>query len=131
DQDETDATPRNEALYRLAEIEIGAPGGAADGAARLEQALDRAPDYDRALGLVVPAVRRSPDVAPLLSVYERVARAVGDDRLILDALTLRSSLPGASLELLRDAAERARAASDDARLESLLDRLVAVARESG
>jgi tetratricopeptide (TPR) repeat protein len=131
DQDETDATPRNEALYRLAEIELAAPGGAADGAARLEQALDRAPDYDRALGLVVPAVRRSPDVAPLLSVYERVARAVGDDRLILDALTLRSSLPGAPLELLRDAAERARAASDDARLESLLDRLVAVARESG
>ena len=131
DQDETDATPRNEALYRLAEIELGAPGTAAAGAARLEQALERAPDYDRALDLLSPAVRHSPAVGPLVVAYERVARAVGHDALVLDALTLRSALPGATLELLRDAAELARAASDDARLGTLLDRLVAVAREGG
>src|SRR5262249_40776706 len=41
DQDETDVTPRVEALYRLASVELADAATRADGARRLEQALER------------------------------------------------------------------------------------------
>ncbi|HVU02621.1 MAG TPA: tetratricopeptide repeat protein [Polyangiaceae bacterium] len=129
DQDETDGTPRNEALYRLAELELGSAGTADAGALRLEQALERAPDYDRALELVTPAVLRAPESVAVVRVYEKVARAIGDDALVLDALTLRSALPDMPLEVLQDAVELARVTKDGDRLSVLLHRLVAFARK--
>ena len=130
DQDDTDATPRNEALYRLAEIELASPATAGEGARVLEQALDRSPDYEKALGLLAPAASGSKDPA-VVRVYERVARAVGDSNLVLDALTLASELPDASFGSLVEAVELARAVGDAARLVPLLERLVASARREG
>jgi tetratricopeptide (TPR) repeat protein len=131
DQDETDATPRNEALYRLAELDLGAPETTEEGARRLEQALDRAPDYDRALSMLGSAVRLAPTSAALVRAYERVARAVGGEPLLLEALTLSSALDAPPLALLIDAVELARKLSDADRLGVLLERLVTAARRDG
>jgi tetratricopeptide (TPR) repeat protein len=127
-EDETDASPRNEALYRLAEIELASPETREDGARRLEQALDRAPDYDRALGIVAQAARVSPESAAVVRTYERVARAVGGAELLLDALTARSAFEDTPFDVLTEAVELARSVSDTGRLATLLERLIAAAR---
>lgn len=131
DQDETDVTPRNEALYHLAAIELGDARTRADGARRLEQALERAPDYDRALAMLSSVVQTASDDRSVVLVYERVARALGDDRLLLDALTLRSAFGDTVVDDLRDAVELARKVGDATRLGILTDRLVSAARRDG
>src|SRR5262249_41589264 len=123
--------PRNEALYRVAEMELRSASSFEEGSRHLDQALDRAPDYDRALTALSGAVRAGPHSPQLIRVYERVARAVGGDELLLDALTLRSSLPDATLELMLDATELARRLGDSERRSILLPRLVLAARREG
>lgn len=130
-EDEPDASPRVEATYRLAELELASPAAAEDGARRLEQALERAPDYDRALAAIGPAVKADPERAALVHTYERIARAIGGDALLLDALVLRSALPDASVDLLRDAVELAKTVGETRRVNELLARLVHAARREG
>src|SRR5262249_54130350 len=77
DQDETDATPRNEAFYRIAEMDLGVPETREEGAERLDRALDRAPDYGRARTLLEVPVLAGLITPKLAKVYERVARALG------------------------------------------------------
>ncbi|HEX4340167.1 MAG TPA: tetratricopeptide repeat protein [Polyangiaceae bacterium] len=131
EQDETDVTPRNEAFYRIAELELASPASREDGAVRLDSALDRAPDYERGFRLLRDAVRGGVYTPRLVRVYERVARALGEDTVLLDALALRASLPDATLELLIEATELAHKLGDGARLGTLLERLVAVAKADG
>ncbi len=130
DQDETDATPRNEALYRLAEIDLTRPETVAEGAMILGQALDRAPDYDRALPLLANAVQGFPTDPALVRIYERVARAAGGDDVLLDALARASAFDDATVEQLSEATDLARR-KNDPRLGMLLERLVAAARRRG
>ncbi|HVW30751.1 MAG TPA: tetratricopeptide repeat protein [Polyangiaceae bacterium] len=131
DQDETDVTPRNEAYYRLAEIELSTTATREQGAARLDTALDRAPDYDRAFRLLRDAVRGGVYTPKLVRVYDRVARASGDDAVLLDALSLRAGLPDATLELLQEATDLAHKLGDTAKIGGLLERLVTVAKAEG
>ncbi len=132
DADDADGTARHEALYRLAQIELGSPETRDEGARRLEQALDRSPDYERALSLLNPAVRESPDSDAIARAYERVARALGGDALLLDAIALRARFEDAPVELLRDGVELARNAPHAARLlPFLLERLIAGAKRDG
>jgi tetratricopeptide (TPR) repeat protein len=131
DQDETDVTPRNEAYYRLAEIELSSPATREQGATRLDTALDRAPDYERAFRLLRDAVRGGVYTPKLVRVYERVARANADDVVLLDALSLRAALPDATLELLQEATDLAHRLGDTGKIGGLLERLVAVAKAEG
>lgn len=131
DQDETDVTPRNEALYRLSGLELSGSSTREEGARRLEQALERVPDYDRALAMLSPVVAAGAGSAAVVRVYERVARAIGDDRLLLDALVHRSALGNVDPDTLREGVELARSMGDTVRLGALLERLVAAARRDG
>src|SRR5258708_20575256 len=88
DQDETDVTPRNEAFYRIAELELASPASREEGAIRLDNALDRAPDYDPAFRLLRDAVRGGVYTPRLVRVYERVARAIREDQILLHPLVL-------------------------------------------
>lgn len=128
DQDETDVTPRNEALYRLSEMLLAVPSTVEEGAKRLEQALDRQADYKRAESLIAPLLTSPPVHSAVARVFERVARAIGGDARLFDALFLRCSLPDAPFETLREAVDLAKRLGDAERQGAVLERLVEVAR---
>lgn len=94
----------------------------------LSWVLERAPDAERALGLLRASLDTPPLLDSALSLYERLAREQGDSARVLDALNLRASQPDVSMELLREGVELARGAGDEAAARALLLRAVEVAR---
>ncbi|MEZ4393591.1 MAG: tetratricopeptide repeat protein [Polyangiales bacterium] len=94
----------------------------------LSWVLERAPDAERALGLLRACLNTPPLLDSALSLYERLAREQGDSARVLDALNLRASQPDVSMELLREGVELARGAGDEAAARALLLRAVEVAR---
>lgn len=123
-----DPTARTNALYRLAEIELSSRELAGEGAQHLKEALERNVDLRRALDMLRRGIEVAPDEPLVVEVFERVARDLGDEQLLLEALMLRAALPDASFDLLRDAVALAREQRDDENLFLLLGRLVEVAR---
>lgn len=131
DQDETDATPRNEALFRYAGTLLGSPDTAEEGARRLGQALDRLPDHERALGMIQPLVGTEPVAPGVARIYERIARALGSDARLLEALLLRSAMSDRTMEVLREGVELAKKLGDEERRTLLLERLIEAGRAAG
>jgi tetratricopeptide (TPR) repeat protein len=122
---------RVEALFRLAEIQMDADETRDKALSALSQALEHSSDIDRAFAIVREAKVPEAELAKVLPLYERVARASGDDRMLLDFLERRASLPVATPEEAKEGVELAIALNEAARAETLLQRSVELARAQG
>jgi tetratricopeptide (TPR) repeat protein len=119
---------QSDALYRLAEAELAAADTREAGLATLTTAMDHSPNMERALGIVRDAVVPSEELHKVLPLYERLARASGDDRMLLDCLERRASAPDATTEHAREGYDLAVALGADDRAEALLGRIIELGR---
>jgi tetratricopeptide (TPR) repeat protein len=116
-----------DALYRAAAIDLPRAETREAGIAGLGQALERNPDVDRAMSLVTAAGLPPAELVKLLPLYERVARASGDDDMLFDYLARRAETPSVTPAELREAIDLALALGRSERVEALLLRLADVA----
>ena len=123
------APATTDALYRLATLKLLREGTLEEGCDLLLSALAIAPELDRAEAALRAATEAHPRETRLIDLYERVGRAEGHERALVEALTLRSQLPGSSPEPLREAVSVARRIGDTRLAESLLRRLVGRGQE--
>ncbi len=123
--DDQDPALRTEALYRLAELCLADSASREEGVEMLGWAIDRDPQWDRALGLLRSVTDTDEKVALL---QERVARASGDPAVILEAIERVAQTDARSMELLREGAELSSRAGEPERGERLLRRAVEIAR---
>ena len=123
------AAATTDALYRLARLKLLKSDSVDEGCDLLVTALQVAPDPERTKSVLGAATARHPKSERLIEIYERVGKMPGQERALVEALSLRAELPGSGPEPLREAAEIARRLSDVTLAESLLRRLVARAGE--
>jgi tetratricopeptide (TPR) repeat protein len=126
-----DAAERLELAYRLAAVELEAPETVEAGLATLKRAYEREPRHARVCAVLAAAVERGASPPALVAFYEQVARAAGDEALLLDFLAQKASLADASSVTLREAAERALSLGAGARAERFLEGLVELADRGG
>jgi tetratricopeptide (TPR) repeat protein len=119
---------KGDILYRLAEAQIGQAETREEGLDALAQAVEVQADLPRATAIVQGAQVPDSALARVLPVYEKVARASKDERMLLDFLERRASLPGAQLGDIREGVELAVSLSEGERAERMLTRAIAVAR---
>jgi lipopolysaccharide biosynthesis regulator YciM len=115
-------------LFRVAECQFGLQGPGNEGLDALAEAVDLSPDLTRAMALVEAAHVPEAELARVMPVYEKVARASSDEHVLLDFYERRAALPGARSEDVRDGVELAVSLGGGARAEKLLERAVALAR---
>ncbi|MGZ3477729.1 MAG: tetratricopeptide repeat protein, partial [Polyangiales bacterium] len=115
--DDQDAQKRTEGLYRLADLLLATQEGRDEGADMLAWAIDREPQLDRALAILRAVPGTDEKIAGL---HERVARAGGDQAVLLEALERVAASESPSFELLREAADLAVRLEEPARAEKLL-----------
>jgi tetratricopeptide (TPR) repeat protein len=116
-------------LYRLAERQLAGEQTRSAGLASLAAALDRAPDFTRALALVRGAAIPDQELPRVMPLYEKVARASGNDRMLLDFLERRAATPQAQQAEVREGVELAMALGERKRVEALLERAVALGQQ--
>jgi tetratricopeptide (TPR) repeat protein len=121
---------KGDLLYRLAEAQVGQVDTREDGLDALAEAVEVQPDLQRATAIVLGAQVPDSALARVLPVYEKVARASKDERMLLDFLERRASLPGAQLGDVREGVELAISLSEGERAERMLARAIEVARTS-
>jgi lipopolysaccharide biosynthesis regulator YciM len=126
----TSAAEKGDLLYRLAEAQVGQVETREDGLDALAEAVEVQPDLPRATAIVQGAQVPDSALARVLPVYEKVARASKDERMLLDFLERRASLPGAQLGDIREGVELAISLSEGERAERMLARAIEVARAS-
>jgi tetratricopeptide (TPR) repeat protein len=114
----------SDAVYRLAELRLGARSKFDEGVEMLQTALDLAPDLDRARAILERAVAIDATHPALIELYERVGRHPGQERALVEALRLRSELPGSSTDTVREAVAIATRIGEPALARSLLSRFV-------
>ncbi len=110
-----------DALYRLAQLRFRSSDVDA-GCDAFESAFEADPDPDRAEELLRAAADTHPESERIVDIYERLARAPGRERSLVDALVRRWSLPGTGTEPMKEAVELAETLEDGALAESLLRR---------
>jgi len=115
-----DPTSAADARYRLAEVVLSTADGALEGGLLVMQALELDSDLERSETIVRGGVRQHPTDEGLLDLLERIGRNPGREAALLDALELRSKLPGASPDVAREAASVAKGLGESARAEELL-----------
>ncbi|HEY0707064.1 MAG TPA: tetratricopeptide repeat protein, partial [Polyangia bacterium] len=128
DKDGTSPALRIEALFRLAEAQMAEEQTRDQGLAALSTALELSSDVERAFAIVRDAQVPNSELPRVLPLYERVARASKDRRMLLDFLERRSALPGVSLEGVREGVELATSLGEHRRAEALLSRAVDLSR---
>jgi tetratricopeptide (TPR) repeat protein len=126
---------QSDALFRLAEAQLAASDTREAGLATLGLAMERAVGDDeskvaRALGIVRDAVVPSEELHKVLPLYEQLARASGDDRMLLDCLERRAGGQEATVEAVREGYDLAVALQEDDRAERLLARVIEIGRAS-
>jgi tetratricopeptide (TPR) repeat protein len=122
-----------DALYRLAEAQLGAPDTREAGLVSLAAAMERTPTADdpkmlRALSIVRDAVVPHEELHKVLPLYERLARASGDDRMLLDCLERRALSREATIEAVREGYDLANSLAQEERAEALLARVIELGR---
>ncbi len=109
----------SDALYRLAQLRF--KSNDVDAACdAFQQAFDGDPDAARAEALLKSASDAHPTHERLIDIYERLARAPGRERTLVDALVKRWSLTGSTTQPMREAVEIAETLEDRDLAESLL-----------
>jgi hypothetical protein len=119
------------ATFRLAELELLDKKRRKEGLERLEAALERAPDYQRAAHALLAAIEAGEPTKGLLKSFEGVARKLGDQRLLLRCLGFWVRRNDTSLAQLREAVDLAEQLGDQNETLALLERTVQFAREAG
>lgn len=108
-------------FYRLARAKLQDSAAAEQGLDFLERALDISGDFSRAQALL-SEVRLEGALGPRVSaLYERVARAMGDSRALVSALSIRVGLPGVGIEIVREAVEAAKNLGDAALVARMIE----------
>lgn len=126
-QQATTDAEKGDLLYRLALAQMGQPELREDGLADLAQAVELSPDLPRATAIVEGAQVPDAALARVLPVYEKVARASKDERMLLDFLARRAALPDAKLSDIREGVELAVSLGEGERAERLLARAAELA----
>jgi tetratricopeptide (TPR) repeat protein/chorismate mutase len=111
---------REEALFSLAELALPGEETRAAGLDALARALEISGALDRAFEIVRAAGVPDRELAKVLPLYERAARASGDDEMLLDFLERRAALPSSTPDEIKEAVELARALNETSRAERLL-----------
>ena len=124
----TNPADKADCLFCVAECLLGLASARDEGMDALAAAVDLSPDLSRAMSLVESAHVPEADLARVMPVYEKVARASSDEHVLLDFFERRAALPGARSEDMRDGVELAVSLGEGARAEKLLERAVALAR---
>ena len=117
-----------DALYRLAEAQLATAETREAGLGTLSAAMERMPVVERALGIVRDAVVPNEELHKVLPLYERLARASNDERMLLDCLERRSASGDASSEHAREGYDLALALHEEDRAVALLERVVEIGR---
>ena len=112
---------RADALYRLADIDIPSADAREQGLRSLEDAIMSDPQYERAATILRDTAFANFDDAALWALYQRVARASGDDAMLLDYLERRAGHPTVTLVELREGIEIAQKLAESSREEALLE----------
>lgn len=121
DLDAEEGGASSDALYRLAQLRFRS--GDVDAACdAFDQAFAADPDPDRAEALLKSAADAHPTSERVIAFYERLARAPGRERTLVDALVRRWALPNVTTDAMREAVELAQRLEDDELAESLLRR---------
>ncbi|HEX8796217.1 MAG TPA: tetratricopeptide repeat protein [Polyangiaceae bacterium] len=113
-----------DATYRLAAVRLASESTLDEGARMLENALDLEPRFDLAEDALRRATAIDPHNQKLIALYERIGREPGHERALVEALELRSRLPGADIDTVREAVETAMRIGQPRIAESLLERFV-------
>jgi len=121
----------SDASYRLAALRLGSPETFEAGVEMIERTLETDPELERIGDLLRQAVATDPTHGRLLDLYERVGRRPGQERTLVDALRLRSELPGSDAATVREGMEVAMRLGDGALAEALLTRFVEARRAEG
>jgi tetratricopeptide (TPR) repeat protein len=119
-----------DALYRLATLRFRS-GEIDAGCDAFDRAFEADSDADRAEELLRSAADAHPQAERIIDTYERLARAPGRERSLIDALVRRWSLSGASTDPMKEAVELAEKLEDHDLAESLLRRFLERERPSG
>ncbi len=119
----------SDAVYRLAALRLASEATLESGVEMIEKALDIDPQLERAGDLLRRALATSPGHAKLLDLYERVGRKEGQERTLVDALRLRSELPGSAVGTVREGVDVAMRLGDGPLAEALLERFVEARRQ--
>ncbi len=127
DRDAGGASP--DALYRLAQLRFRS-GDVDAGCDAFEQAFEAEPDEQRAEELLRTASDAHPLAERIIDMYERLTRAPGHERSLVDALTRRWSVPESSTEPMKEAVEIAEGLEDAELAESLLRRYLEREKQS-
>ncbi len=114
----------SDAMYRLAALRLASKETLDEGVQMMREALELDPQLDRAEQALRRAVAMDPTRSLVLDLYEHVGRCPGHEHALVDALKLRSELPGADASTLREAVEVAVRIGDAAQAESLLARAI-------
>jgi tetratricopeptide (TPR) repeat protein len=126
----TNPAEKADLIFRVAECHLGLENSRNEGLDALAEAVDILPDLVRAMALVEAAHVPDADLARVMPVYEKVARASSDERVLLDFYERRAALPDAQSEDVRDGVELAISLGEGARAEKLLERAITLARRA-
>jgi tetratricopeptide (TPR) repeat protein len=121
-----DGGPRaaSDAVYRLAALRLTTRATLDDGIEMMRTALDLEPALDRAEQALRKAVDLDPTHRRAIDLYEQVARHPGHERALFHALELRSRLPNAHVETVREAVEVAVRIGEPGLAQGLLERFL-------
>jgi tetratricopeptide (TPR) repeat protein len=111
----------SDAIYRLAALRLGSAQTLDEGVEMMRTALDLDPQLDRAEQAIRRAVAIDPTHRRLVDLFEHVGRQPGHERALVEALNLRSRLPGSDADTVREAVEVAMRIGDQSLAESLLE----------
>jgi tetratricopeptide (TPR) repeat protein len=120
---------RADTLYALADLELGAEDSVDAGLSSLALALGAEARPARAARSLEKALPIAVDREPIAKLYETVARAHGDDAMLLDALWVTAHLPRPPQSALQEAFDLATRLGADDRASELLERAVSLAGE--
>jgi tetratricopeptide (TPR) repeat protein len=127
--DAVDEAAQVDALYRLAEVDLGSGDRRDGGVATLRRAFEADPSPERAGPLLAAAAKDDPAHDGVMELYQQVARGSGEGGMMLDYLELRAARPDATLKEIREGVERADGLGEGARAEKLLERAVPLAEQ--
>jgi len=108
-----------DAAYQLAEIELSSKATVADGVIALKAALARAPRYEVAKDQLESALALAPS-AEALALYGEVARASGDEAMLLRWHEHAAGMEASTVGTIRQGVELAFRLREPARAEALL-----------
>lgn len=120
-----------EILFELSALQLRAAETRGQGLETLSQALDRTPDFARAQSIVREAQVPEDELPKVMPLYERVARASGDDHMLLDFLERRAAGKEVTQAEVAEGVELALALGENERAERMLERAVALAQQQG